>query len=181
MIALPVVCACKTKEELIKQVKEVGNALVQFYKELPDELFSSPAIPDGWSIEKNMKHIVKSNNGLGLWIGLPKSVLKMRGTPNKEQPPVQELRPTNRPELFDYGQYAEPSKPNPFQKDFLLKRLRHSFEKLIPKIEHRTEEELDTLPGLFGGMSLRTFVYFLLKHSIHHTSVVRVRVANSVR
>ena len=62
----------------------------------------------------------------------------------------------------------------------LLKLIESSAHKMNKHISKRTDEELDNLRGLFGGMTMRTFIYFLLKHNVHHTNIVKLRVEESI-
>ena len=173
---LPTIYPCKTKEELCKQVLEVNQALVNFYKELPDDVFVGDAIPDGWSVRRNMKHVISTNNSFAIWIGLPSFLLKLRGKPKAKQPTIEQLDPTNRHGITSYGKYQKNNSANSQEKAKLLQMILSSAEKVNRQIAKRSEEELDSLSGLFGGASLRTFCYFLLKHNVHHTNVVRLRL-----
>ncbi len=173
---LPTIYPCKTKEELCKQVLEVNQALVNFYKELPDDVFTGDAIPDGWSVRRNMKHVISTNNIFAKWFGLPTYILKLRGKPKAKQPTIEQLDPTNRHGITSYGKYQKNNSFNAQEKAKLLQLILVSAEKVIRQISKRAEEELDSLSGLFGGGSLRTFCYFLLKHNVHHTNVVRMRL-----
>lgn len=173
---LPTIYACKTKEELCKQVLDVNKSLANFYKNIPDEYFSSDAIPEGWSVRRNMKHVISTNITFAFWLGLPPFILKLRGKPKKNQPTVEQIDPTNRHGITYYGKYEKSKSFNPKQKEKLLALIESSAEKVVKQIQKRTEEELDTYAGLFGGGNLRTFCYFLLKHNVHHSNVVRQRL-----
>ena len=113
---------------------------------------------------------------MALWFGLPSFLLKLRGKPKLEQPTIEQLDPTNRHGITNYGKYQKNNSANLQEKAKLLQMILSSAEKVIRQISKRSEEELDSLPGLFGGASLRTFCYFLLKHNVHHTNVVRMRL-----
>lgn len=180
MQTLPTIYLCQNKEELFKQVLDVHKAIADFYRDLPDEFFFSKAIPDGWSIRRNMKHVISTNVTFGFWIGLPLFILKLRGKPKAKQPTVEALDPTNRHGITNYGKYEKSNSTNPRKKRILLKMIHASAQGLNKQIAKRSEEELDTLSGLFGGMSLRMFAHFLLKHNVHHTNVVRLRMEESI-
>jgi uncharacterized damage-inducible protein DinB len=176
MIALPIVIECKSKDEIIQQTMDVNRAIFNFYKEVPDNLLDSPAIPDGWSIKKNMKHVISTNNGLGrIWFSLPNFLLKLWFKPRIPQINIEKIDPTNRHGITDYGRYF-PGRSHFEEKEKLLSQILTSSEALCETINKRSEEELDSLPGPFGGMSLRTFAYFIMKHNLHHTGVVRTRL-----
>ena len=134
MQTLPTVYPCKSKEELSKQVLDVNKALADFYKNLPDELFSSKAIPDGWSIKRNMKHVISTNASFGLWIGLPTFILKLRGKPNANQPIIEALDPTNRHGITNYGVYEKSNSSDSGKKDKLLNLIQSSAEKVNSKM-----------------------------------------------
>ncbi len=180
MQTLPTIYECKTKEELYKQVLDVHKAIADFYRSLPDDIFGCRAIPDGWSVRRNMKHVISTNFAFGVWVGLPSFILKIFGKPKAKQPTIEALDPTNRHGITNYGRYERTKSPNPKKKEMLLRLIEKSAHKLNKQISKRTEEELDLLKGMFGGMSMRTFIYFLLKHNVHHTHVVKLRIDNSI-
>jgi len=109
-------------------------------------------------------------------IGLPSFLLRLFGKPKAKQPTIEELNPTNRNGITDYGRYERSNSFNSKAKEMLLSEIEISAVKLNKQIDKRTEEELDSFRVIFGGMSLRTFIYFLLKHNLHHTGVVRKRL-----
>jgi uncharacterized damage-inducible protein DinB len=175
---LPTIYQCNSKDELKTQVINVHKALAEFYKNLPDEIFESPAIPDGWSVKRNMKHVISTNNLFSILIGLPRFLFKLLGKPKSDQPTVEKLDPTNRHGITNYGNYTKSTSRHIQRKEKLLQAIIVSAEKINKAIDKRTEEDLDKLPGPWGGMSLRTFILFTLKHNVHHTNVVRLRIEN---
>jgi uncharacterized damage-inducible protein DinB len=174
---LPAVQNSTNKEDLSRQIREVHQALVDFYSEIPDTMLDSEAIPDGWTVKRNMKHIISTNMGFAFWIGLPAFILRLFPKPYPNQPTVEEIFVSNRKGNFDYGKYAKPGRPHPRHKEQLLKAILFSSEKLQKSLAKRTEEELDTLPSIFGKMTIRTFLLFTIKHNIHHTNIVRFRLS----
>lgn len=175
----PVVYNCKTKEDLLRQISEVNDVIVEFYKKVPLNIPQKDAIPDGWSLKKNMKHVINSNNFFSKFIGLPKFLIKIFGKPKNPQIPLEKISPTNRPNITDYGKYTGKENFSTGEKEKIIQNILKSSEKLKNSVQKRTEEELDGLSGLFGGMSLRTFVLFILKHNLHHVNVARLRLLNS--
>lgn len=176
MKPFPTIYPCQTKEELYKQVTDVHKAIADFYRSLPPELFDCHAVPDGWSVKRNMKHVISTNYSFGFWVGLPAFILKLRGKPKEKQLSIDAIVPTNRSGITNYGRYEKSHPIHLHRRDKLLEMIPISAEKLNGNIAKRSEEELDTLAGIFSGMSLRTFIYFLLKHNLHHTNVVRLRI-----
>lgn len=173
----PVVKESESLEKLLTQVREIHEFLAEFYKEIPVEFFDAKAIPDGWTPKRNLEHIIISNKYFGLWIGAPGFLLKLWGKPKKNQIPIERIDATNRKAIKEYGVYRPTESPFPEEmRDKLLDQLKSSVIYLEEKISKRTEEELDTFKALFGGMSLRTFVYFILKHNLHHSQVVQLRL-----
>ncbi|HMV42061.1 MAG TPA: DinB family protein [Leptospiraceae bacterium] len=177
MQTLPTIYPCKNKEDLAKQVIEVHKSIAEFYRSIPDEYFSGDAIPEGWTVRRNMKHVISTNGSFGFWIGLPKFIFKIWRKPSAKQPTIEQLEPTNRRGITYYGKY-EKNQANKEEKEKLLELINASAAKVASQIQKRTEEELDQFAGVFGGMSLRTFCYFLMKHNVHHTNVVRLRLEN---
>lgn len=176
MNQLPVVYECATKAELQKQVTEVHKALVEYFKSTPDALFSVSPEPEGWSIEGNMKHIAQSNRFMGILVGMWRPFFSIFGKPAIAQPKPVEITPTNRKGISEFGSYPKGISLPCKNKDLLCEKILASAERLNAGIEKRTESELDTLCAPFGKMSLRTFVYFVLKHSIHHANIVKIRL-----
>jgi hypothetical protein len=175
----PKVHSSETKMELIQQVKEVNDFLYQFYKDSPDLLFESSAVPEGWSIRRNLKHCTSSNYIFGWWIGLPVFILKLLGKPKIHEISIEAIKGTNRFGITDYGKYIESDKTNPLEKQKLLEEFNKSRDYFIKKIESKSIEELNSCKAMFGGYSLRMFCLFTLKHNLHHTNVVNIRL-NSI-
>ena len=166
---------------MIRQCDEVHRAIVDFLNEIPDELLSAPAYPEGWSAAKNMQHIIRSNRWFARYIGMPSWLFKLFGKPKKPNLKVEDLRATNCPRNFDYGSYPTPAAVKEGLKERLAADLLESARAMNKAIMKRTEEELDAFSGPFGGMSLRTFVFLAIKHSAHHTNVVKIRLAAAGR
>jgi hypothetical protein len=179
MQAFPTVYPCSTKKDLMKQVTDVHKVLMEFYKSIPDDVFNSKGLPDGWSPKGNALHVIGSNNGFGLWLTIPSSVLKYFFKPRKIPHTIEELKATNRFGISNYGRYKESKPLSPEKREKIIQAILDSADKLNRRIDKHTDSDLDNLLGLYDGMSLKTLVYFLLKHNIHHTNVVRLRLEES--
>lgn len=171
---LPVVRSCKTREELASHIDEIHAGLCAFLRDVPEELLFSPAEPEGWTVAKNIKHIASTNRLMSRWINLPNWIIKLRGKPRQQT--IEELLPTNRPNISNYGRYPQPTRVRPGAREQLAEGLLTSADRLKKAILKRSETELDSLAGAFGGMSLRAFVLFTLKHGVHHAGVARTRL-----
>jgi hypothetical protein len=167
--------SCKTKAEVLEQLEAAQKAIMDFYRSVPYEKLNCPGVPEGWSPARNMKHVISTNKFFGLWIGLPAWFLRLFGKPDPRKT-VEASSPTNRPGITDYGTYPGSYPAKPGQKEELLRQIDESGKKFGARIAGRTEEELDTLKGAFGGMSLRAFALFVLKHNMHHTGVAKQRL-----
>jgi hypothetical protein len=175
MSPLPNLYVCNSKSELQKQVTEVHQALVDFFDSLPNEILALKPIPDGWSIEGNMRHIAQTNRFIAMAIGMWKPLFKVFGKPSEVQPSLEDIPASNRKGITEYGTYPKGETKPCKNKEKLKLEIMQSAQKLNAAIEKRTEEELDTLGAPFK-MSLRTFVYFSLKHNLHHANIVRLRL-----
>ncbi len=173
---IPDVTSCSTREEMCQQIDAVYGAIVALLREVPDELLTAPAYPEGWTIAKNMKHIARTNRYFALWIAAPAWFLGLLGRPGKPDLRIEDLRATNRPVHYAYGNYQKGAPPRPELKKQLEEEMLTSAEALKQAIRRRTEDELDRFRGIFGGMTLRTFALFTVKHGAHHSGVVRVRL-----
>lgn len=174
-MSFPTIVTCGTKAEILAQLAKTQESLIEFYKSVPADRWNSAGTPEGWSPARNAKHVASTYRFFGTWIGLPAWFLRLLGKPGPQKP-VEELSPTNRPGIKDYGFYR-PGKPVPdAERSRLLSLIEETGQRFQQKIESRSEEELDTLKGAFGGMSLRVFSLFVLKHNIHHTNVARLRL-----
>lgn len=180
MRILPQIYFADTKEKLLEEIDIVHKEIILFYREVPDELYSAIAIPDGWTVERNIKHIISSNRIFAKWLALPRFFLKLWIKPNPVQPKLEEILTTNRPKFFDYGKYIYKKSKKIKDKESLLTKVQESADKLKSCLEKKTEEDLDSLPGPIGGINLRSFIHFILKHNLHHTNVVRTRWNNSI-
>jgi len=176
MIVFPTVNASETKSELIQQIKDVNDFLFQFYKDSPNQLFLSNAVPDGWSIKRNLKHCTSSNITFGWWIGLPPFFIKLLGKPKTDNVTMESIRATNRFGITDYGKYLTGEEVTFEEKTKLLDEFIKSKDYFIKKIESKSELELKSLKAPFGGLNLFNFSLFTLKHNLHHSNVVNIRL-----
>lgn len=176
MANFPSVQTVNNKEELILEVKRIHEFLYEFYEGIPIEYFNGNAIPEGWTPRQNLKHLISSNKYFGLWIGAPRFLLSLLGKPKEGQIPIEKISATNRKGIKDYGKYRKDPNPNPRDKEELLKKFRVKIDYLVNQIESRTEDELEKFRAPFGGMNLKTFVFFILKHNLHHSQVVQLRL-----
>ena len=175
----PEVIESKTKQELIDQVRSCHLALRDFYSSIPDEYFLSDPLPDGWTIQRNIKHISSSNKFVAKWISAPSFLFKLLGKLKADPIPLKSIHATNRPGLTDYGQYPIGKKISPSAKNEIIERFILSGEIVCKAIEKRTEEEMHEFRGIVRGTNLNGLVYFILKHAMHHTNVVKLRLSNS--
>lgn len=176
--AIVEVHSCSTREEVLRQCDAVHEAIVRMLREMPDEYLTAPAYPEGWPAAKNIKHIARSNIYFSWYIGAPAWFLKLMGTAGKARR-IEDMPATNRPLNFDYGSYQQAGTARPGLKESLIEDLQASAEKLKAAINQRSEEELDRFKGLFGGMDLRTFALFVIKHAAHHSGVVKTRLKSA--
>jgi len=161
---------------MIQHVDEVHKGLSEFYRTIPDEILFAPAEPDGWTVAKNIKHITSTNRLLASWAGLPRWFIRLRGKPANPQMRIEDRSATNRPNIRNYGKYPKAQPVHPGAKESLIAELLASAEKLKAKLMTRSESDLDSLAGPFGGMSLRNAILFAMKHGVHHSGVVRARL-----
>lgn len=178
MRSLPVIVFSKNKAELVEQIDRVHRELAEFYRELPLDRMLVPADPLGWSARKNLHHIASTNRTMARYIGLPGWVLRMMGRPANASLTVEQIVPTNRPHITDHGTYRTGRTLDAKRLDRDINDLLESARMLAAAIEGKTEEQLDSLKSLFGGMTLRMFAHFVLKHSVYHSYVVRFRMEN---
>lgn len=180
MQTLPTVQFSRTVPELETQIRETHKSLADFYRSVPLDLFNADGKPEGWSPKRNLKHVTKTNNLILIWAKLPRWFIGLWPKP-KNTDSVEKLRPTNRPGLTEYGSYT---KSDPFteeERERMIEEMLLSSENVAKSVSKWSEEDLDRLPGLFGGVSLRMFYLFLLKHNLHHTNVVRIRLKGSLQ
>ncbi|MDX1956990.1 MAG: DinB family protein [Leptospiraceae bacterium] len=181
MHTFPVLYEVNSKEELLGQVNSVNDSLVEFYRKVPDSMLFSEAVPEGWTIAQNMNHIISTNKMFAFWFSLPNFILKLRGKPSKIQLKLEEIKPTNRAFILDYGSYevSKTPKSNEAKKEKLLNEIIQSNQRLVLEIQKKSELELEEFSSLFGGMNLKVGVLFLLKHNIHHSNVAKLRLDHS--
>ena len=180
MTQFPTIVYSESKEDLIKQYISVNDFLYKFYKETPLEYFNSKGFPEGWSIKRNLKHVISSNYSFGLWIGAPSFFLNLFGKIKKSHHSIEKINPTNRNGITDYGRYLKSENNSQKEKDKLLKQLNESCDHICRKIEKRTENELDEFRGFFLNINLKMFCLFVLKHNLHHSNVVNLRLKSTL-
>lgn len=178
MTPLPTVIYSKTKAELIHQIQDIHNQLISFYRSIPADRMIIDAEPRGWPAFKNIKHSTSINKVFAFYVGLPVWLLRLRGKPRRPNLTLDTLVPTNRPQITDHGTYPKGAVIQSKRLDETLSSLLKSSNRLIKSVETKSEDQLDSLQSLFGGMNLRMFVHFLLKHNVYHASVVRYRIEN---
>jgi len=169
----------ENKEDLIKQYNLINDFLYEFYKSTPLEYFNSKGYPEGWSVKRNLKHVISSNYSFGKWIGAPSSFLKLFGKVRKPHLLVDKIKPTNRNGITDYGRYLKSENNKQEEKDKLLQQLNESNAYICGKINKRTEDELNEFRGFFLNNNLKMFCLFVLKHNLHHSNVVNLRLKSS--
>ncbi len=176
---LPEVHTTDTIPALLEQCDHVQKELEAFVREIPLEYLEVSGYPEGWSPARNIKHVTNSLTLFARLIGAPAFILKIQGKVKRSMPQIETIRPTNRPPRYDYGTY-KPGKPAAEQKrEALVQKLNSGFEKLKRAIQKRSEQELDERKGPFGGMNLRLFSHFVLKHTVFHLQVARSRLISA--
>ena len=173
---LPEIRSCANREELIRHCDEVREEILEFIGEIPDDYLDTPAFPDGWTAARNVRHVASSARLFSRWVGAPAWLLKLRGRVKGPVKPIEEQIATNRPANYDYGSYPNPKPVQAGLREKIVKEFNESVDKLKKSIMTRTDEELLTFKGAFGGMNLMVFTLFTLKHMAHHLDVVRQRL-----
>ncbi|MCB1166974.1 MAG: DinB family protein [Leptospiraceae bacterium] len=176
MQPLPEIRDSNSKEELIQQCDEVSAALAAFVRSIPLEYLNSRGYPEGWTPAKNVRHVCNTVRLISRWLSAPGWVIRLAGKAPRRQPSIQSIRPTNRPAQYDYGTYKKTKPADPAQREELAQKVIQTFEGLKTSIDKRTEEEFESRKGMFGGMGLRLFTLFSIKHAVFHISVVRTRL-----
>ena len=179
MLALPTVRDCDTKAALLLHIKEVHEGVRAFVRAIPLPLLNAPAYPDGWTAARNVQHSTKTTNMVSVWVALPRWLLKLFGRPKNPKARVANLRPTNRPNMTDYGRYEPADAATESDVERLIALLDAAEKKVCRAVEKRSEEELENLSGMFGGTNLRLFVLFGMRHMTHHVGVARSRLEAS--
>ncbi|MCB1137712.1 MAG: DinB family protein [Leptospiraceae bacterium] len=176
MRPLPEVHSTSTIPELVDQSDQIFQEVAAFIREIPLESLNVSGYPEGWSAAKNVRHVANTMSFLSSYLGAPSWLHKLRGQSKSKMPAIEEVRPTNRPPRYDYGTYNA-GKPAPEAlREELINKLQRAIEKFKKALQRRTEEEMDQRKGAFGGMNLRLFSEFMLKHTVFHLSVVRARI-----
>lgn len=178
MKELPELADCKTKDEMLKQCDIACKALHEFIDEVPEGYLLAKADPSGWNTKTNVTHGAVTLSIIANWIKAPGFILKLRGKPKVKSLAMADMVVTNRPKHYDYGSYPVPGKKKPQLRPKLKAKVTKACEKWKKAVNQRTEEELDSYSGLFGGTTLRLFAMFSLKHMIFHAGVARLRIEN---
>ena len=156
-----------------RQCDELYAAIAEFIREVPEDQLTVNAFPEGWSVAKNIRHINRSTRLFMRWTRAPRWLIALRGKA-KNPGRVEKLTATNRPPHYDYGTYQKRAPAPAGLRQQLIDELMAAADFYKQSLALRTEEELDSLMGLFGG-SLRTFSLFTLKHASHHVGVAKKR------
>ncbi len=180
MQTLPILRHSRTIPDLENQIREVHRSLADFYRSVPLDLFTSDGVPEGWSAKRNLMHVTKTNFLIVIWSKLPKWVLRIWPKPNNTDS-LERLQATNRPGISEYGSYLKSEPFSEQEREKLIEKMLLSSEKVVQSLSKRTEEDMDKFTAFISGASIRMFYHFLLKHNIHHTNVVRIRLKATLK
>ncbi|HBS05813.1 MAG TPA: hypothetical protein DEA96_12655 [Leptospiraceae bacterium] len=176
---LPEVHTTESIPEFLEQCESIQKELEAFVREIPLEYLEVSGYPEGWSPAKNVKHVTNSLFLFSRLLGAPAFVLKIQGKVKRSMPGIEAVRPTNRPPRYDYGTYKAGRPGSEKKREALIKRLNSGIDRLKAAVQKRTEQEMDERKGPFGGMNLRLFAHFVLKHTVFHLQVVRSRLLSA--
>ena len=173
-----------TKEEIVSAIDSTIESIAEFYSEIPEEFFFETPT-NGWSPEKNVRHLNKSTLPIYLGMKGPKFALLLFGT-NKDK--SQNMEAIMNLYLSKLGQGAtagifEPLTPgakgSKEKKEKLITSLKESGMNLKKVLGSWTEEELDSykMPHpILGNITVREMVLFAIYHFFHHTYKVLERM-----
>jgi hypothetical protein len=175
----PVITISENKADLIKQIEDIYSFFNEFFLSIPLGYYSKNAIPEGWKIETNIKHLVTTTYLATYWLNAPNFFLKLFGVYKPKKIKIEKKMVTNRPGLDDYGKYIliEEVKFTQENLDNYLLKLKKSKDKLILSIQNRSDEEMYKFKFPLGGLNLIGLCLLLLKHNLHHCQVVNSRFA----
>jgi len=169
------------KPQIISALREKIDAFTNYISPLNKEHFE--ATPNGkWSAGQNLDHLIRAIKPLQLAYGLPKfALLILFGKTNRPSRNYDELVIKYKTKLAAGGKASAPFIPRAIrfeQKDELMKKYSLQKQKLISKIEKKSEIDLDKyiLPHpLLGKVTLREMLYFTIHHNEHHLELLKNR------
>ena len=173
------------KTEIAKEFKEKANDFVSYINTLSDQDFEK-VINNKWSPGQQLEHVYLSTKPIEQVYLLPKFLLNIFfGKPKRPSKSYNEVV-TDYQKTLDNGGTA-PCKFTPKEigidkKERLIKQLNNTVDKLIDKLNQKSEEELDTIfipHPLLGKITLRELYYFTIYHILHHHKKIEENLTKS--
>ncbi len=162
------------KPEIRQALRQAHEQLIDYLSDLSDADFTFAA-DDKWSAGQQMEHICLSLKPLRQIMILPAFLLRwLWGKPNRPGRSYEALVARYQQKLSEGGRATGRFIPKavPFNKQEVLARaIRTEVEKIGHRLEHFSEQELDTLllpHPLLGKLTLREMMYFSIYHAGHH-------------
>jgi hypothetical protein len=173
-----------SQSELIEQFTIAKNEILDFYTDIPENIFfSKPEI--GWSPLENIKHLNSATSVVALFIRKELNFLLLlfgRGDSKKSIPEIIK----NYNDKLNSGSGAGVFSPlfvtnniDIEKKKSEIKSLIDSIQDLINVLPSWTEEELDgtnIVHPILGILTVREMLYFSLYHLYHHSSKLQMRL-----
>lgn len=171
----------KDKSQIISALSEKIDAFTNYISPLNEEQFEATR-GGKWSAGQNLDHLIRAIKPLQLAYGLPKFALAILfGKTNRPSRNYDELVTKYKTKLAAGGKASGPFIPPTIgfgKKDELIKKYSLQKQKLISKIEKKSETDLDTyiLPHpLLGKVTLREMLFFTIHHNEHHVELLKNR------
>lgn len=161
------------QHEIQSLLNKSFDNFVDFVNTLPDIRFT--ASPYGkWSAGQQLDHLIKSARPVSSALGFPKVTLLYFGTSSAPSRSYDKLA-ADYQQLLNHGAKAgrayQPGVVYPAQRPALLQGFLLQKNKLLHKLSHWSESDLDKyrLPHpLLGKITIREMMYFIAYHNQHH-------------
>jgi hypothetical protein len=173
-----------TKDEIIAELKTVSDQFVSDCSTIPEQLFfNQPA--EKWSIAQNVAHLTTAANMTRLAYQLPKFIVRVYGgTPNRQSRSYEELVTKYKTKLQEGGKASGLYIPKNVESSKGKEQVISQFKKAMFKLNRAfrknwKEEQLDDYLAphpLLGKLTLRELGYFTIYHTIHHDSIIKLRL-----
>ncbi|MBL7848515.1 MAG: DinB family protein [Cyclobacteriaceae bacterium] len=165
------------RSEIKQQLTDAYSALTGHLRQMPD-IQAHMAAPGKWSPAQQAEHLVKSVRPVNLAFRLPAFVLTlMFGKANRPSRSYDELVAKYKAKLASGGKASKPFVPGiPRSPQSVYRRLDNQATSLARRIDHFSEDQLDTLilpHPLLGKLTLREMLYFTIYHAHHHGQAIK--------
>ncbi len=175
-----------TGAEIIGELRRLHDEGDAYLRSLPADIFARPQ-GEKWSPADHVRHLAKSSRPVGMALGLPRFVLRLRfgraKDPSRALSVLREAYLVRLAEGVTAGRFTPTPRAIPVDgatdREKMLAEWNAADENLARRMAAWSEQDLDhyVLPHpALGRLTVREMLLFTLYHNSHHLNLVASRV-----